>query len=83
MCRSSVPSGIRVESNGGIVLKNQEKRVVLEGKAMVIEREYGQYKVKICFAGQADPEVPRNVMDAITQAFRRRIDKASEVVGTH
>lgn len=47
---------------------------------MVIEREYGQYKVKICFAGQADPEVPRNVMDAITQAFHRRIDRAYDTV---
>ncbi|WP_394960006.1 hypothetical protein [Candidatus Allofournierella merdavium] len=81
--RTSLPFGKLVQTNGGIVLRNRVERFALEGKAMVIERQYGQYKVKICFTGQEDPNTPRKVMNAITQAFRNRVDRGCNETGNH
>lgn len=81
--RTSLPFGKLAQTNGGIVLRNRMERFALEGKAMVVERQYGQYKVKICFTGQEDPDAPRNVMNAITQAFRNRVERACNGTGDH
>ena len=41
----------------------------------VIEREYGGYHVKICFAAQDVPDTEKNLLDAIMQAYRVRVER--------
>lgn len=41
----------------------------------VIEREYGGYHAKICFAPQDVPDAEKNLLDSIMQAYRVRIER--------
>lgn len=59
----------------------QTVQVAKESKAKVIERKYGEYVVKICFAEKDDPNAAQNVVNAITQSFRRRLERAGSVTG--
>lgn len=59
----------------------QTMKVAKESKAKVIERKYGAYVVKICFAEQEDPDAAQNVLNVITQSFRRRLERAGSVAG--
>lgn len=63
------------------MLGKQTVRIAQDPKAKVIERQYGEYAVRICFAEQGDPSAAQNVMSAITQAFRSRLDRAYCVTG--
>jgi len=44
-------------------------------KAVVLERQYGPYQAKICFAVKECSKVPQNVLEAIMQAYRCRMEK--------
>lgn len=44
-------------------------------EAVVLERQYGPYHAKICFAAVEYPNAPQNVLDAIMQAYRCRMEK--------
>lgn len=79
--RTSLPCGKLVQTDGGTIVRNHPEQFALKEKSMVIERQYGKYKVRICFAGQEDPDAPRNVMNAITQAFRTRVERARNEIG--
>lgn len=41
-------------------------------------RQYGQYQAKVCFATQDDGKVPDNVLDAIMQAYRTRLERVDK-----
>lgn len=41
----------------------------------VIERDYGGYHVKICFAPQDVPKAEEQVLDLIMQAYLQRISE--------
>lgn len=46
--------------------------------AVVLERQYGSYSVKICFAEQSSSK-PQNLLDAIMQAYRYRMERAQNL----
>lgn len=43
--------------------------------AVVLERQYGPYQAKICFAAKDCSKAPQNVLEAIMQAYRCRVEK--------
>lgn len=43
--------------------------------AVVLERQYGSYQAKIRFAAVECPNAPKNVLDAVMQAYRCRMEK--------
>lgn len=46
-------------------------------KVVVLERQYGAYKAKICFAAEEHTDAPQAVLDAIMQAYRLRMKRAN------
>lgn len=44
-------------------------------KAVVMERQYGPYTVKVCFA-EHDSDTVQNLLDMIMQAYRYRMERA-------
>ena len=46
-----------------------------EENAVVLERQYGSYQAKICFAAVECPNAPKNILDAVMQAYRCRMEK--------
>ena len=44
----------------------------------VIEREYGGYRAKICFASEDVPDAEKNLLDLIMQAYRQRVERQLE-----
>ena len=49
-------------------------------EAVVLERQYGPYQAKICFAAVECPNAPQNVLDAIMQVYRYRMEKDSRLI---
>lgn len=49
-----------------------------EENAVVLERQYGPYSVKICFAEQSSGPA-HNLLDAIMQAYRYRMERAQNL----
>ena len=47
-------------------------------KAVVLERQYGLYSVKICFAEQSSGTT-QNLLDVIMQAYRHRMERAQNL----
>ena len=47
-------------------------------KAVVLERRYGPYSVKICFAEQSSGTA-QNLLDVIMQAYRHRMERAQNL----
>ena len=41
----------------------------------VIEREYGGYHAKICFASEDVPDAEKNLLDSIMQAYRQWVEQ--------
>lgn len=57
------------------------KQLEAEGnkeKAVVLERRYGPYSVKICFAEQSSGTA-QNLLDVIMQAYRHRMERAQNL----
>lgn len=46
-----------------------------DGNAVVLERQYGPYTVKVCFA-ERDSGTAQNLLDMIMQAYRYRMERA-------
>lgn len=46
-----------------------------DGNAIVLERQYGPYTVKVCFA-ERDSSTAQNLLDMIMQAYRYRMERA-------
>ena len=44
----------------------------------VLEREYGGYHAKICFASEDVPDAEKNLLDSIMQAYRQRVERQME-----
>ncbi|MCM1296700.1 MAG: hypothetical protein NC311_14275 [Muribaculaceae bacterium] len=44
-------------------------------EAPVLEREYGGYRAKICFASEDVPDVEKNLLGLIMQAYRQRVEQ--------
>lgn len=44
----------------------------------VIEREYGGYHARICFATQDVPDAEKNLLELIMAAYRRRIEQETK-----
>lgn len=63
------------------LLNNVEIEKKLSAKNSVLERKCGQYNVRVCFADKENPDTPQNVMNAITQAFRNRVERACNGIG--
>lgn len=42
---------------------------------VVLNRQYGQYQVKVCFAVQDESKVQDKVLGAIMQAYRMRLER--------
>lgn len=47
-------------------------------KTVVLERRYGPYSVKICFAEQSSGTA-QNLLDVIMQAYRYRMERAQNL----
>lgn len=47
-------------------------------KAVVLERQYGPYQAKICFAVKECSKAPQNVLETIMQAYRCRMEKDTQ-----
>ena len=47
-------------------------------KTVVLERRYGPYSVKICFAEQSSGTA-QNLLDVIMQAYRHRMERAQNL----
>lgn len=59
------------------------KQPKANGKAaVVLERQYGPYTVKVCFAEQGSGAVQK-LLDMIMQAYRCRIEKAQNLRPGH
>lgn len=43
--------------------------------AVVLERQYGPYKVKVCFAGEGKSNAAQNLLDSIMQSYRNRLEQ--------
>lgn len=43
--------------------------------SVVLERQYGPYTVKVCFA-ERDSSTAQNLLDMIMQAYRYRMERA-------
>lgn len=46
-----------------------------DGNAIILERQYGPYTVKVCFA-ERDSSTAQNLLDMIMQAYRYRMERA-------
>lgn len=44
-----------------------------KAEPVTLEREYGDYHVKICFAPQDVPEAEEKLLDALMEAFKQRV----------
>ena len=44
-------------------------------EAPVIERKYGGYRAKICFASEDVPDAEKNLLNLIMQAYRQRVEQ--------
>ncbi len=44
-----------------------------KAEPVTLEREYGDYHVKICFAPQDVPEAEDRILDLIMQAYLQRV----------
>ncbi len=44
----------------------------------VLEREYGGYHARICFAPQDVPDAEKNLLDLIMAAYRQRVERDME-----
>ena len=56
------------------VADNRQKKVAWE-------RQYGEYKIEICVAVEERPGTGQNVLSAIMQAYRHRMEAAHDVNG--
>lgn len=64
------------DANGeGDAMMKRPKESGTEGNAVVLERQYGPYQAKICFAAVECPNAPKNVLDAIMKAYCYRVEK--------
>ena len=41
----------------------------------VLEREYGGYHARICFAPQDVPDAEKNLLELIMAAYRQRVER--------
>ena len=41
----------------------------------VIEREYGGYHARICFAPQDVPDAEKNLLDLFMETYRQRVER--------
>lgn len=41
----------------------------------VIEREYGGYHARICFATQDVPDAEKNLLDLVMETYRQRVER--------
>lgn len=53
-----------------------------DGNAVVLERQYGPYTVKVCFA-ERDSGTAQNLLDMIMQAYRYRIERVQSFQTGH
>ncbi len=44
----------------------------------VLEREYGSYHARICFAPQDVPDAEKNLLELIMETYRRRVEREME-----
>lgn len=47
-------------------------------KAPIIEREYGDYHARICFAPQDVTDAEKNLLDLIMETYRQRVERQSQ-----
>lgn len=55
------------------MVKQPKERDTIQ-EAVVLERQYGRYNVKVCFASQGQSGAVQKVLNAVMQAFRSRME---------